>query len=78
MNIDQDIRGIADDIAPRINEIFGEKYGFMLLVFPFGGGPAHYISNSSRKDMIKALREKADVLEAKMDLPVNSIDDSVQ
>ena len=58
---DGTMRRIADTIAAKC----GKDYGFAVLVFPFGKEPraAHYISNASRKDMIKALREKADVLE---------------
>lgn len=53
---------ISQDVAPG--------YGFMVLIFPFGGPgkTANYISNCKREDMIKALREKADVLEAGLDI----------
>ncbi len=66
-NTDDAMRKIADNMEQFIGK---EKYGFMVLVFPFSDGPsiAHYISNANRKDMIKALREKADVLEAKLDI----------
>ncbi len=44
--------------------------GFSLLLFDFGEeGIAHYISNGNRDDMIKILREKADVLEQNKDIP---------
>jgi len=57
---------IAEDIVNKI----GKNYGFMVLVFPFSDGvkTANYISNCSRDDMIKALREKADVLEHGLDI----------
>ena len=60
------MRDIARDIEKQIDE----KYGFAVLVFPFGEGGqvAHYISNARREDMIKALREKADILEAGLDI----------
>ncbi len=73
MEIDSD--GAMRDIAGMINDYVNQgvapgKYGFMVLVFPFGDDvrAAHYISNASREDMIKALREKADVLEKKLDI----------
>ena len=58
------------DIAKNIETKTGGKYGFAVLVFPFGNDErtAHYISNSKREDMIKALREKADVLEQRLDI----------
>lgn len=63
---DQTMRDIADNVKEKI----GEGYGFMVMVFPFGEEKtAHYISNARREDMVKALREKADVLEAKLDIP---------
>lgn len=41
------------------------KYGFMILAFNFNddNSTANYISNGSRDDMIKVLREKANSLE---------------
>lgn len=65
-NTDGAMRLIADYIKTKV----GERYGFAVLVFPFGDEQraAHYISNSRREDMIKALREKADVLEAGLDI----------
>ncbi len=68
---DKTMRRIADDIKARC----GERYGFAVLVFPFeedrfGGVTASYISNASREDMIKVLREKADILEAGLDIPI--------
>lgn len=70
---DSTMRKIADGMEKFIGK---EKYGFMVLVFPFSNGPsvAHYISNVNRKDMIKALREKADVLEAKLDISIENDD----
>jgi len=68
MKIDTErtMRMIAEDIGNKV----GKEYGFMVLVFPFSDGvkTANYISNCSREDMIKALREKADVLERGLDV----------
>lgn len=71
INTDKTMRIIADDIKAKC----GEEYGFAVLVFPFGeaGRTAHYISNARREDMIKALREKADTLEAKRDIPSSGV-----
>jgi hypothetical protein len=68
-NTDQCMRFMGDNIKKMI----GEKYGFMLMVFPFGnnkGRVAHYISDADRETMIKTLREKANTLENKLDIPV--------
>jgi len=60
-------------LANAITEVFPQKYGFALLVFPFNSpGTANYISNARRDDMIKALREKADILEKGGDICVDS------
>ncbi len=58
-------------MAKYVEQYTMGDYGFMILVFPFGENPdriAHYISNCDRESMIKALREKADVLEQKLDI----------
>lgn len=71
--IEKDTDGTMRQLADSMEEYIGkEKYGFMVMVFPFGEDvrTAHYISNSNRADMIKALREKADVLEERQDIPV--------
>lgn len=47
-----------------------EGWGFALIVFPFfDPGISNYISNGTREDMIKALRETADRLEKRQDFP---------
>lgn len=43
--------------------------GFAILLFRFDGPETTYGSNSRREDMIKALRECADRLEARSDSP---------
>ncbi len=66
-NTDQCMRVMGDSIKKMI----GDDNGFMLLVFPFGKGNdrvAHYISDVEREKMIQVLREKADVLEEKLDI----------
>lgn len=66
MSTEITMRMTADDIERKV----GDKYGFMVLVFPFSEGikTANYISNCDRGSMIKALREKADVLEQGRDI----------
>jgi hypothetical protein len=65
-HMEQSIRRIADVIAPQLPK----GTGFALLVFDFGEkGHASYISNASREDMIKALREQADRLETRTTAP---------
>jgi len=55
--------------ALRLSRAFPEM-GFALLLFKHNvPGVANYVSNSNREDMIKALRETADMLEAKNDIP---------
>lgn len=47
-----------------------ENIGFVLITFGFKtAGIGNYISNGKREDIIKALREAADKLEANEDLP---------
>ena len=68
-NTDQCMRFMGDNIKDMI----GKEYGFMLMVFPFGDNEervAHYVSDADRETMIETLREKANVLEKKLDIPV--------
>lgn len=72
MSLEADTDQTMRDLANHVKGTVGDGYGFVVLVFPFGEpGVANYISNGSREDMITALREKADVLEAKKDIPVD-------
>ena len=49
---------------------FTENMGFALVVFRMGEpGIGNYVSNSGRQSMIQVLRETADRLEAKEDIP---------
>lgn len=74
-NIEIDFDGTMRRMGDNVSEEIGDKYGFMILVFPFNGvegSAAHYISNANRSDMIAVLREKADILEAKGDICTDS------
>jgi len=58
------MRGIAASLEDVIKENIGENMGFIFVLFEFGKlGFTNYISNAERKDVIKALREAADILE---------------
>jgi hypothetical protein len=67
--IEQDTGETMRDIA-RFIESVAPGYGFSVLVFPHGQETraAHYISNCHREDMIKVLREKADILENRLEI----------
>ena len=70
-NIDLDTDGAMREMAGFVDHYTGEKYGFIIMIFPFGENTsrvAHYISNCDRESMINALREKADVLEQNLDI----------
>ena len=57
-------------VSHALNGMFN-GYGHVVILFEFGKpGTTNYMSNAPRKDMIKALRESADVLEAQQDMPV--------
>lgn len=67
--IEEALKHIASAIEYTINYEFG-KMGFALIVFDFNQpGISNYISNAKRADMIKSLRETADRLEKRQDLP---------
>jgi len=69
MNID--LEPMARALDGLIEELYKKRMGFALVVFEFNTdkGVADYISNAQREDMIKVLREKADILEAGLDIP---------
>ena len=71
--LEQDTYRAMQLIAGNVEKAVGDGYGFMVMVFPFDGDNrvANYISNARSEDMIKALREQACVLEAKLDLSAN-------
>lgn len=69
---DEAMKLLASILDEFLNEdLVLKKYGFSLLVFPFDESDktANFISNVKREYMIKALREQADVLEKKLDIP---------
>jgi hypothetical protein len=60
---------IASGLEDIFADLYPERMGFALIVFPFSGGVSDYISNGERKDMIKALRETADRIETNQIIP---------
>ena len=68
---DYALRVIGQVLDEALEEAYGRKMGFSLVVFPFGYGPrvADYVSNGERNDVIAVLREKADALEAGSCMP---------
>jgi hypothetical protein len=61
---------LMQGLAKGIEKILPKGIVFTLVTFTEGdGGYAGYVSNGRRPDMIKALRECADKLEAKRDMP---------
>ena len=59
----QQMRNLAEKVKKEIPGL-----GFALLVFEFENpGIANYISNSQRKDMIKAMKETIERLEKNQD-----------
>ena len=69
VDTEQLMRDIAKTIDAILREVLGEPKGFALIMFEFNQeGIGNYISNARREDMIKALRETADRIEANADI----------
>jgi hypothetical protein len=69
INIQELLKDLAFGIDGVLRDNLGEM-GFALVIFEFNTlGVGNYISNAKREDMIVALRELADRLEANQDLP---------
>jgi hypothetical protein len=63
------LKGLAKAIEAVLKQEFGDL-GFALIVFEFGDDKiGNYISNSDRGDMIEVLRNTADRLERRQDIP---------
>ena len=68
--MDFDLTPIAKVLEEVLSELYGERMGFGMIIFRFSNvGVGDYLSNAQRPDMIKALREAADRLEAGEDIP---------
>ncbi len=73
-DIEKDTNETLNELARMVTEKSGPNYGFVIIIFPFDKDRpvAHYISNAARDDMVAALREKADILEAQSDIDTSS------
>lgn len=66
------MEAFAGGIDTKLKEI-SPDLGFALIVFKFNEpGIGNYISNGKREDMITALREAAERLENKEDIPAGT------
>jgi len=81
IHLHQQLEDIMKNLASGIDRVLRgcfEDMGFMLICFRLSlPGVASYISNGSRDDMIKALRETADILEAQEDIPKGPDDSTI-
>ena len=68
---DDALKGVAKAMDEILEDIYGVRMGFALMVYPFGNEDraADYISNGDRGCMIKALRETADKIERNETIP---------
>ncbi len=59
------INNLAAALEQVVSDMYGQKMGYALFMFPFTGEGAagDYISNAQRPKMIKFMRELADRLE---------------
>jgi hypothetical protein len=65
-----ELRELTTRVLNAVKERLPPNTSFTVLFWPFGEhGIAQYGSNSERADMIKALRECADRLERRQDVP---------
>lgn len=70
MDQEKDLTELAAQIQAALEDLYGKQMGFALTIFEFyNPGIGDYVSNAQRSDMVKALRECADRLEAKEDIP---------
>ena len=74
MYTEEIMRALGSGISDALGKTIGKDYGFTLLVFPFGReGISNYISNANRAEIISMLRETADRLEARQDMPPGAL-----
>lgn len=67
---EREMEAIARALNDVLAHVYGKMMGFFLVAFEFHTGEyASFVSNGDREDIIKALREAADVLEQKQDVP---------
>lgn len=65
-----ELRALTSSILDAVNSRLPDNTGFAVLFWPIGThGIAQYGSNCRRADMIASLRETADRLERRQDVP---------
>ena len=65
-----ELRAVMNNAACAVARQLPDGTGFLVLAAPFGpGGVAQYVGNGQRSDFIRWLRETADRLDARDDVP---------
>jgi hypothetical protein len=55
---DKKVREDLQDLASLVDGKLPDKWGFVVLAFPFGGGGRmNYVSNADRPDIVRAMYE---------------------
>ena len=63
---DKTVRELLPALAGLIDEKLPEKWGFILLAFPFGlGGRTNYVANADRADVVRSMYEFIEVTKGK-------------
>ena len=69
-DVERFMAGLANAMDATLRETFDQYVGFALILFDFyKPGIGNYVSNASREDMIKTLRETAERIENNEDIP---------
>jgi hypothetical protein len=67
---EKQLRELAKMLDEALRTMYPERMGFALIVFEFHKpGISDYVSNAEREQMVTALRESADRLEKREDIP---------
>jgi hypothetical protein len=67
---EKQLRELAKMLDEALRAMYPERMGFALIVFEFHKpGISDYVSNAEREQMVTALRESADRLEKREDIP---------
>jgi hypothetical protein len=62
---DQSARNELQGIARYVRDRLPEKWGFVILAFPFGAlGRLNYVANARREDIVRVMREFITMTEA--------------
>lgn len=71
-----ELERLVQPLLRAIDQVTPDGTGFAVLLFTFDGAEATYGSNARRPDMIKALRECADRIEARQDFKATDPNDN--